>query len=77
MSRSTILRLLLGSVLTLLAILAMYLNAGTTDITTLLTHGFPRSWQPWLFLAFLASFSVKLANATRLPSCVRMKICFS
>jgi len=51
---------LLGSVLMLLAILAMYLQAGTTDIQALLTHGFPRSWQPWLFLAFLASFAVKL-----------------
>jgi NADH-quinone oxidoreductase subunit M len=51
---------LLGSVLMLLAILAMYLESGTTDIATLLTHNFPRSWQPWLFLAFLASFAVKL-----------------
>ncbi len=51
---------LLGSVLMLLAILAMYLEAATTDIATLLTHNFPRSWQPWLFLAFLASFAVKL-----------------
>jgi NADH-quinone oxidoreductase subunit M len=51
---------LLGSVLMLLAILAMYLHARTTDITVLLTHGFPRGWQPWLFLAFLASFAVKL-----------------
>jgi NADH-quinone oxidoreductase subunit M len=51
---------LLGSVLMLLAILAMYLHAGTTDIPTLLTHGFPRSWEPWLFVAFLASFAVKL-----------------
>jgi len=51
---------LLGSVLMLLAILAMYLHAGSTDITVLLTHGFPRDWQPWLFLAFLASFAVKL-----------------
>ncbi len=51
---------LLGSVLMLLAILAMYLHAGTTDITALLTYAFPRTWQPWLFLAFLASFAVKL-----------------
>ena len=52
---------LLGSVLMLLAILAMYLESSTTDIATLLTHNFPRSWQPcWLFLAFLASFAVKL-----------------
>lgn len=51
---------LLGSVLMLLAIMAMYLEAGTTDIATLLTHDFPRTWQPWLFLAFLSSFAVKL-----------------
>jgi NADH-quinone oxidoreductase subunit M len=51
---------LLGSVLMLLAIMAMYLEASTTDIAKLLTHDFPRAWQPWLFLAFLASFSVKL-----------------
>jgi NADH-quinone oxidoreductase subunit M len=51
---------LLGSVLMLLAIMAMYLEAGTTDIATLLTHDFPRAWQPWLFLAFLSSFAVKL-----------------
>lgn len=51
---------LLGSVLMLLAIMAMYLEAGTTDIAALLTHDFPRTWQPWLFLAFLSSFAVKL-----------------
>src|SRR5690348_4937708 len=51
---------LLGSVLMLLAIMAMYLESGTTDITKLLVHDFPRAWQPWLFLAFLASFAVKL-----------------
>jgi NADH-quinone oxidoreductase subunit M len=51
---------LLGSVLMLLAIMAMYLEAGTTDISKLLTHDFPVAWQPWLFLAFLSSFAVKL-----------------
>jgi NADH-quinone oxidoreductase subunit M len=49
-----------GSVLMLLAIMAMYWDAGTTDIPTLLHHGFPRSLQTWAFLAFLASFAVKL-----------------
>jgi NADH-quinone oxidoreductase subunit M len=44
----------------LLAIMAMYLEAGTTDISKLLTHDFPVAWQPWLFLAFLSSFAVKL-----------------
>jgi NADH-quinone oxidoreductase subunit M len=51
---------LLGSVLMLLAILAMYWDAGTTDIPTLLNHDFPASMQTWLWLAFLASFAVKM-----------------
>jgi len=51
---------LLGSVLMLLAIMAMYWNAGTTDIPTLLHHAFPHSLQTWAFLAFLASFAVKM-----------------
>ena len=44
----------------LLAIMAMYWDAGTTDIPTLLAHRFPVGWQNWLFLAFLASFAVKM-----------------
>src|ERR1700738_949542 len=51
---------LLGSVLMLLAIMAMYWNAGTTDIPALLHHGFPRGMQTWAWLAFFASFAVKL-----------------
>jgi NADH-quinone oxidoreductase subunit M len=51
---------LLGSVLMLLAIMAMYWQAGTTDIPALLHHPFPRALQTWAFLAFLASFAVKL-----------------
>ncbi|HRF09704.1 MAG TPA: NADH-quinone oxidoreductase subunit M [Xanthobacteraceae bacterium] len=51
---------LAGSVLMLLAIMAMYYQAGTTDIVKLLTHGFPREMQTWLWLAFFASFAVKL-----------------
>jgi len=51
---------LLGSVLMLLAIMAMYWQAGTTDIAALLRHAFPREMQPWLWLAFFASFAVKL-----------------
>ena len=51
---------LLGSVLMLLAIMAMYIDAGTTHIPTLLAHKFPPGWQTWLFLAFFASFAVKL-----------------
>src|SRR5262245_29728325 len=51
---------LLGSVLMLLAIMAMYWSANTTGIPTLLHHAFPRELQTWLWLAFLASFAVKL-----------------
>jgi NADH-quinone oxidoreductase subunit M len=51
---------LLGSVLMLLAIMAMYWEAGTTEIPALLHHGFPRGMQTWVWLAFFASFAVKL-----------------
>ena len=51
---------LLGSVLMLLAIMAMYWNAGTTDIPTLLAHKFPPGMQTWLWIAFFASFAVKM-----------------
>ena len=51
---------LLGSVLMLLAIMAMYSHAGTTDIPTLLAHRFPADMQTWLWLAFFASFAVKM-----------------
>jgi len=63
---------LVGSVLMLLAMMAMYGYAGTTDIPTLLTHKFPSSplqfgfWelqggvQTLLWFAFFASFAVKM-----------------
>jgi len=51
---------LLGSVLMLLAMMAMYWQAGTTDIPTLLTTKFPADMQWWLWLAFFASFAVKM-----------------
>jgi NADH-quinone oxidoreductase subunit M len=51
---------LLGSVLMLLAIMAMYWQAGTTDIPALLKYEFPASMQTWLWLAFFASFAVKM-----------------
>ncbi len=62
----------LGSVLMLVAMIAMYVDAGTTDIPTLLTHNFASETmniagfqivgglQTLLFLAFFASFAVKL-----------------
>ena len=51
---------LLGSVLMLLAMFAMYVDAGTTDIVQLMNHNFPAELQTWLFLAFFASFAVKV-----------------
>lgn len=51
---------LAGSVLMLLAIMAMFYQSGTTDMPTLLTHNFPASMQTWLWLAFFASFAVKM-----------------
>ena len=51
---------LLGSVLMLIAILAMYWQAGTTDIPTLMAFKFAPALQTWLWLAFFASFAVKV-----------------
>jgi NADH-quinone oxidoreductase subunit M len=51
---------LAGSVLMLIAILAMYYQAASTDIPTLMTTAFPRAMQGWLFWAFFASFAVKV-----------------
>src|SRR5579883_744890 len=51
---------LLGSLLMLLAIMAMYWTAKTTDITVLLHTNFPAGMQKWLWLAFFASFAVKM-----------------
>jgi NADH-quinone oxidoreductase subunit M len=51
---------LLGSVLMLVAMMAMYWDAGTTDIVRLLSHPFAPGLQTWLWLAFFASFAVKM-----------------
>jgi NADH-quinone oxidoreductase subunit M len=63
---------LLGSVLMLIAMIAMYADAGTADIPTLMTHQFVSEdfsvlgihvvggMQTLLFLAFFASFAVKM-----------------
>ena len=62
----------LGSVLMLVAIVAMFSDAGTTDIPALMRHGFDSEtfsvlgipvvggMQTLLFIAFFASFAVKL-----------------
>jgi proton-translocating NADH-quinone oxidoreductase chain M len=51
---------LVGSVLMLLAILLIYSIAGTTTYTNLLTVHFDESLQKFLWLAFFASFAVKV-----------------
>ena len=52
---------LLGSVLMLVAMIAMYWYAGTTDIEYLLSDvSFTANMQTWLWLAFFASFAVKM-----------------
>ncbi len=63
---------LLGSVLMLIAMIGMYVDAGTTDIPTLLTHNFASDnfellgiqivggMQTLMWLAFFASFAVKM-----------------
>lgn len=51
---------LLGSVLMLLAIITLYHDANTTNIVTLLGHNVDTDLQTWLWLAFFASFAVKI-----------------
>ncbi|MCB9991409.1 MAG: NADH-quinone oxidoreductase subunit M [Rhodospirillales bacterium] len=51
---------LLGSVLMLLALLTMYFQVGTTDIPTLMENPVARDLQMWLWVAFFASFAVKM-----------------
>jgi len=41
-------------------VMAMYVTAGTTDIPTLMAYEFPVEMQTWLWLAFFASFAVKM-----------------
>ncbi len=51
---------LLGSILRLVAILYMYFETGTTDSPTLMAYSFDPEVQKWLWLAFFASFAVKV-----------------
>jgi NADH-quinone oxidoreductase subunit M len=51
---------LLGSVLMLVAMMWMAHQAGTTSIPELMRYDFPVKAQGWLFLAFFASFAVKM-----------------
>ena len=51
---------LAGSVFMLLAIIAIYIEAGTTDIVYLLQYDIDPSLQYFFWLAFFASFAVKI-----------------
>ena len=51
---------LLGSVLMLLAILALWHAAGTSDLVAVMQVNLPRFTQMWMFLAFFAAFAVKV-----------------
>ena len=51
---------LFGSVLMLIAMIYMVLQAKTTSIPVLMAYDFPVDAQKWLWLAFFASFAVKL-----------------
>jgi NADH-quinone oxidoreductase subunit M len=51
---------LLGSVLMFVAMLYMAKTAGTTSIPALMAYDFPGHVQIWLWLAFFASFAVKM-----------------
>ena len=51
---------LAGSVLLLAALLVLYFEAGTTYIPTLIAFAVPPEMQTWLWLAFFASFAVKM-----------------
>jgi NADH-quinone oxidoreductase subunit M len=51
---------LLGSVLFLIAVIVMYVQAGTTEIPLLMHFDFAVDLQRWLWLALFASFAVKV-----------------
>jgi NADH-quinone oxidoreductase subunit M len=51
---------LAGSILMLLAVLAVWYTAGSTDFSVILQTQYSGRMQFWLFLAFLASFAVKV-----------------
>lgn len=50
----------LGSVLLLVAILSIYYMTGSTDLSVVMDFAFPLQAQKWLWLAFFASFAVKI-----------------
>ena len=68
---------LLGSVLMLIAMFWMVDTAGSSDIPTLMQYDFDPDEQVWLFLAFFASFAVKMPMwpvHTWLPDAFRRRL---
>ena len=51
---------LTGSVLLLVAVLVIYNQTGTTDIPEIMQSSIPINLQYWLWLAFFASFAIKV-----------------
>lgn len=51
---------LLGSVLMLVALIALYMQTGSTNITELMLVDLPLQFQTWIWWAFFASFAVKM-----------------
>ncbi len=51
---------LLGSVLMLVALIALYVETGSTDIPALMHTTLDFEFQKWIWLAFFASFAVKM-----------------
>jgi NADH-quinone oxidoreductase subunit M len=53
---------LAGSLLMLVAIIALYLSHGTLDVVRLMQEGpgDPRDFQNWVFIAFTAAFAIKV-----------------
>jgi NADH-quinone oxidoreductase subunit M len=49
-----------GSVLLLVAIIALYLKVGSFSIPAMMGRGFPPEFQCWIFLAFFISFAIKV-----------------
>lgn len=51
---------LIGSIFSLIAIIAIYFTVGSTSIEEAITHPFTFQMQMWLWLAFFASFAIKV-----------------
>lgn len=51
---------MVGSLLMLVAIIALYLEAGTFSLAALLAMDFPVEFQLWCFLAFFLAFAIKV-----------------